>query len=86
MGHNLHRGSNRHQTVGFGRTGQGQLFTLQARRRIAALRKARPGIIIEIRWCPALKGIVDNEKAESWAKIAAEEPDARGVEWLSSLD
>ena len=53
---------------------------------IATLRKARPGIIIEIRWCPAHKGVAGNEKADEWAKIAAEEPDARGVEWLSYSD
>ena len=45
------------------------------------LRRARPGIIIEIRWCPAHKGIAGNEKADEWAKIAAEEPDTHGVEW-----
>ena len=28
----------------------------------------------EIRWCPAHKGIASNEKADEWAKIAAEEP------------
>ena len=51
------------------------------------MRKARPGIIIEIRWCPAHKGVAGNEiKADAWAKLAAEEPDARGVERLSYLD
>jgi len=44
------------------------------------------GIIIEIRWCPAHKGVAGNEKADEWAKIAAEEPDAHRVEWLSFLD
>jgi ribonuclease HI len=62
--------------------GPGQQYALQARRHIAALRKARPGIIIEIRWCPAHKGVAGNEKADQWAKVAAEEPDTRGVEWL----
>jgi len=37
---------------------------------------------IEIRWCPAHEGVEGNEKADEWAKQAAEEPDARGVEWL----
>jgi len=37
--------------------GPGQKYALQARRHIAALRKARPGITIEIRWCPAHKGV-----------------------------
>ena len=66
--------------------GPGQQYALQARKHIAALRRAKPGIIIEIRWCPAHKGIAGNEKDDEWAKIAAEEPDTRGVEWLSYSD
>jgi len=31
-------------------------------------------------------GIAGNEKAYEWAKIAAEVPDTRGVEWLSYSD
>jgi len=42
-----------------------------------------PDIVIEIRWCPAHKGVAGNEKADEWAKIAAEEPHTRGVEWLN---
>jgi ribonuclease HI len=52
----------------------------------AVLRKARPEIVIEIRWCPAHKGIAGNEKVDEWAKQAAEEPDAHGVKWLSFAD
>jgi len=63
--------------------GPGQQYALQARKHIATLRRARPGITIEIRWCPAHKGIAGNEKADEWAKRAAEEPDTHGVEWLS---
>jgi len=55
--------------------GPGKQYALQARKHIATLRKARPGITIEILWCPAHKGIASNEKADEWAKIAAEEPD-----------
>jgi hypothetical protein len=66
--------------------GPGQQYALQARKHIAALRRARPGITIEIRWCPAHKGVAGKEKADEWAKIAAEEPDTRGVEWLSYSD
>ena len=65
--------------------GPGQMYALQARKHIAVLRKARPDII-EIRWCPAHKGVTGNEKADEWTKLAAEEPDARGVEWLRYSD
>jgi len=54
----------------------GQNHALEARRHIATLRRARPGITIKIRWCPAHEGIEGNEKADEWAKLAAEEPDA----------
>jgi len=37
-------------------------------------------VTIEIRWCPAHQGITGNEKADEWAKIAAEKPSTRGVE------
>ena len=66
--------------------GPGQQYALQARKHIAALRRARPGIVIKTRWCPAHKGVAGNEKADEWAKTVAEEPDARGVEWLSYSD
>jgi len=66
--------------------GPGQQYALQARKHIATVRRARPGITIEIRWCPAHKGIAGNEKADEWAKIAAEEPDTHRVEWLGYSD
>jgi len=62
------------------------MYALLARKHIAALRMARPGIIIEIRWCPARKGIAGNEKADEWAKIGVEAPDARRVEWMNYSD
>jgi len=40
---------------------------------------ARPGITIEVRWCPAHKGIVGNEKADEWAKEAAAEQSSSEV-------
>jgi len=46
----------------------------------------RSNITIEIRWCPAHKGVPGNEMADEWAKLAAEKPDASGVEWLSCSD
>ena len=60
--------------------GPGQQYALQVRKHIATLRRARPGVIIEIRCCPAHKGISGNDKADEWARIAAEEPNTRGVE------
>jgi len=65
--------------------GPGQRYALQAQKHIATLRRARPGIMIEIRWCPAHKGVAGNEKADEWAKTAAGEPNTRGVERPSSL-
>ena len=86
VGHDLHGRAGSHQTMASDEPGPGQRYALQARKHIAALRRAKPGIIIEIRWCPAHKGIACNEKAGEWAKIAAEEPDTRGVEWLNYSD
>jgi len=44
--------------------GPGQQYALQAGRRVAALRRARPDIGTEIRWCPAHKDVPGNEKAD----------------------
>jgi ribonuclease HI len=66
--------------------GPGQKHAIQARKWIGALREARPDIIIEIRWCPAHEGVSGNEKADEWVRLAAEEPDAHGVEWLGHTD
>jgi len=72
--------------MAFDEPGPGQKYALEARKHIAAMRRTRPGIIIEIRWCPTHRGVEGNEKADEWAKLAAEEPDARGVEWMSYSD
>ena len=50
------------------------------------MRRARPDITIEIWWCPAHKGVPGNEKADEWAKLAADEPGARGAELPRSLE
>ena len=44
--------------------GPGQQYALQARKHIASLRGARPGIVIESRWCPSHKGIAGNKRAD----------------------
>jgi len=66
--------------------GPGQTYAIQARLAIAILRKQEPVIEIEIRWCPAHKGIPGKEVADKWAKLAASEPDDHGVEWLTLAD
>jgi len=37
---------------------------------------------IEIRWCPSHQGIEGARWLTKWAKLAAEEPNAHGVEWF----
>jgi len=64
----------------------GQVHAIEARRWIAAIWRANPAVAIEIQWCPAHKGVTGDEKADEWAKVAAEEPDIRGVEWLRTAD
>jgi ribonuclease HI len=49
---------------------------------IAVMWRAKPDIAIEILWRPAHKDLPGNEKADEWAKLAAEEPEAGRVQWL----
>jgi len=61
--------------------GPGQQYALQARKALERIKCP-----VEIRWCPAHSGIEGNEIADGWAKLAAEEPDRHGVEWLRHSD
>jgi ribonuclease HI len=45
--------------------GPGQKYAIMARQHIVTLRRARPDITIEIRWCPAHKGVSGNGKPMS---------------------
>jgi len=66
--------------------GPAQQYARQARKWIAELRRRDRDLRIEFRWCPAHSGVAGNEEAGKWAKQAAEEPDARGVEWMGYKD
>ena len=66
--------------------GPGQKYAIMARKHIATLRAKEPGVRIEIRWCPSHQGVEGNGVADEWAKQAADEPDAHGVEWLNFTD
>jgi ribonuclease HI len=39
------------------------------------LRRTEPDLRVETKWCPSHKGTAGNEKADEWAKVAAETPD-----------
>ena len=41
---------------------------------------------VGIRWCPGNRGVKGNEVAGEWVKLAADEPGAHGVEWLTFGD
>jgi hypothetical protein len=62
------------------------VYAIQARRWIAVFRKATLDTVIEIWWCLAHRGIAGNEKVDEWANLAAEEPDADGIEWVGFAD
>ena len=65
--------------------GPSRMYALQARKHVTALRRAKQDITIEIRRCPAHKGVPGNERADEWAKLAAEKPDARVMPLPRSL-
>jgi len=54
--------------------GPGQQYALQARKHINTLRRARPGIVIEICWGTAHKGIAGNERADEWVPRRSQTP------------
>ena len=57
----------------------GRKYAIADRKHVAELRCREPEISIEIRWCPSHCEIEGNEKADEWAKLAADEPDSHGV-------
>jgi ribonuclease HI len=48
--------------------------------------ESQTDITIEIRWCPAHKGVPGKERTDEWAKLLTEKPDAHGVEWKQYSD
>ena len=60
--------------------------TIQARKHIRTLQRKEPDIGVEFRWCPSHKAIEGNEKVGEWVKLADEEQDSHGVEWLRFQD
>jgi len=76
----------RNQKNGIGRTRPGAAVRPASEGMGKEVETENRNIRIEIRWCPAHWGVAGNEKADEWAKQAAEEPDARGVEWMGYTD
>jgi len=68
--------------MGSDEPGPGQKYSLEARKHIATIPRRRPGVTAELRWRPAHKEVSGNEKVDEWAKLAAHEPEAHGVEHL----
>jgi hypothetical protein len=66
--------------------GPSQVHTLDARKRIATLHQRESAVTIELRWHPVQKGVPGKEKADGWAKLVADGPDAHGVESIGYGD
>ena len=50
----------------------GLMYAIAARKHLSTQRRLEPGSKVEICWCPAHKGIEENEIAGGWAKQAAD--------------
>jgi hypothetical protein len=48
--------------MGSDEPGPGQRYALEARKQVVTIRRRRPGVTIELHWCPAHKGVPGNEK------------------------
>jgi len=81
-GHDFHGCPSCHQTDGIGGTwSQPAVCAPDEKVHCGGLDRASS---LRSRWCPVHKGVAGNEKANEWAKFAAEEPDAHaGVECLN---
>jgi len=75
-----------HSTTLVGCSSSSPIVASKAREHIELLRGARLDIAIRVCWCPAPKVIPANEKADEWANLAAQEPDAEVVERLGYSD
>jgi len=62
------------------------VYALEAGKRIATFRQSEPAVVIGLRWRPARKGVPGNDKADECAKLAVDNPDAHGVEFLGFGD
>jgi hypothetical protein len=80
--YHLHRRPSSDPKNGFGRAWPWPEVRAWAGKHIAAIRRRRLGVTIELRLCPVHKGVPENEKAHEWAELAADEPDAHSVEHL----
>jgi len=80
-GHNLYGLPDSHRADGFGGAWPWPQYVVKARKYIATLQRARPGVTIKTRGRPTQKGDIDDEKADEWENVAAEVADVREVKW-----
>jgi hypothetical protein len=65
--------------MGSDEPGPGQVYALETGKAYLHPRQREPAVTIGLRWCPAHMGVAGKVKADEWAKLAADEPGARGV-------